>query len=68
MSHIVPRDERGWRLDFGFNLHMCCAYVARRVQNLQKGVRPQLSEAVVDIQTEEIQNEVNRIYMRNQLR
>ena len=24
---------------------MCCAYVARRVQNLQKGVRPQLSEA-----------------------
>ena len=43
---VTYRAERRPGTETGLWLQlMCCAYVARRVQNLQKGVRPQLSEA-----------------------
>ena len=43
---VTYRAERRAGTETGLWLQlMCCTYVARRVQNLQKGVRPQLSEA-----------------------
>ena len=69
LSRIVPRDERGRRLDFGFNL--CVAPTSRVVSRTCRGESDHSwvkQMNVVDIQTEEIQNEVDRIYKRNQLR